>query len=113
MDPSIDMCSADYFGSGIESCGNDFKFRDEEKTISTEVNTQICPSKSLISYINIFKCIKIAFVMGMDGKTCVDFDVNKLLLLEFRLKFKLIRKKTKKYSEAHVINGIRKGFGNS
>lgn len=57
VDPSIDMCSADYFGSGIESCGNDFKFRDEEKTISTEVNTQICPSKSLLSYINIFKCL--------------------------------------------------------
>lgn len=56
VDPSIDMCSADYFGSAIESCGNDFKFRDEEKTISTEVNTQICPSKSLLSYINIFKC---------------------------------------------------------
>lgn len=37
----------------------------------------------------------------------------KLLLLEFRLNFKLIRKKTKKYSKAHVINGIRKGFGNS
>lgn len=51
--------------------------------------------------------------MGTDGKTCVDFDVNKLLLLEFRLKFELIRKKTKKRNEAHVINGIRKGFGNS
>lgn len=51
--------------------------------------------------------------MGTDGKTCVDFDVNKLLLLEFRLNFKLIRTKAKKYSEAHVINEIRKGFGNS
>lgn len=108
----MDMCSADYFGSGIESCGNDFKFRDEEKTISTEVNTQICPSKSRLSYINIFECIKIAFVMGTDGKTCVDFDVNKFWVLGFRLNFKLIRKKTKKHDEAHVINEIRNGFGN-
>lgn len=59
------------------------------------------------------RCIKIAFVMGTDGKTCVDFDINKLLLLKFRLNFKLIRKKTKKHDEAHVINEIRKGFGNS
>ncbi|KAH8404444.1 hypothetical protein KR222_002044, partial [Zaprionus bogoriensis] len=32
----VDMCYPQYFGDRIESCGNDFKFRDEEKTISTE-----------------------------------------------------------------------------
>lgn len=37
-----DMCNAEYFvNTSIENCGNDFKFRDEEKTISTEVNTHM------------------------------------------------------------------------
>ncbi|XP_030571482.1 solute carrier family 22 member 4-like [Drosophila novamexicana] len=34
--PSSDVCAAEYFGNSTESCGTDFKFRDEEKTISTE-----------------------------------------------------------------------------
>lgn len=38
--PSSDVCAAEYFGNSTESCGTDFKFRDEEKTISTEVNIQ-------------------------------------------------------------------------
>ncbi|XP_034483396.1 organic cation transporter protein-like [Drosophila innubila] len=30
------MCAAEYFDNSTEKCGSDFKFRDEEKTISTE-----------------------------------------------------------------------------
>lgn len=50
--------------------------------------------------------------MGTDGKTCVAFDENKLLLLEFRLNFKLIRKKTMKLHNIILINEIRNGFAN-
>lgn len=40
--PLVDMCSAEYFvNTSIVSCGNDFKFRDQEETISTEVSTHI------------------------------------------------------------------------
>ncbi|XP_017072487.1 organic cation transporter protein-like [Drosophila eugracilis] len=35
-DPSGEYCAKDYFTSTSETCGHDFKFRDEEKTISTE-----------------------------------------------------------------------------
>ncbi|XP_017122857.2 organic cation transporter protein isoform X1 [Drosophila elegans] len=34
--PSGDFCAEEYFSNRTESCGHDFKFRDEEKTISTE-----------------------------------------------------------------------------
>lgn len=33
---SSDYCDAKYFSNTTETCGQDFKFRDEEKTISTE-----------------------------------------------------------------------------
>jgi len=36
-DPSSSYCDKDYFTEVSEACGQDFKFRDEEKTISTEV----------------------------------------------------------------------------
>jgi len=36
-DPSSSYCDKDYFTGVSETCGHDFKFRDEEKTISTEV----------------------------------------------------------------------------
>jgi len=36
-DPSSSYCDKDYFTEVSEDCGHDFKFRDEEKTISTEV----------------------------------------------------------------------------
>ncbi|XP_016959571.1 organic cation transporter protein [Drosophila biarmipes] len=35
-DPSSTYCAKDYFTDISETCGHDFKFRDEEKTISTE-----------------------------------------------------------------------------
>ncbi|XP_023170597.2 organic cation transporter protein [Drosophila hydei] len=35
-EPSTKFCAAEYFGNRTENCGTDFKFRDEEKTISTE-----------------------------------------------------------------------------
>ncbi|KAM8708242.1 hypothetical protein ACLKA7_015244 [Drosophila subpalustris] len=35
-DPSSDMCAPEYFNNDKEKCGNDLKFRDEEKTVSTE-----------------------------------------------------------------------------
>ncbi|KAH8307302.1 hypothetical protein KR044_009704, partial [Drosophila immigrans] len=36
-EPSSDMCAPEFFyDNRTESCGNDFKFRDEERTISTE-----------------------------------------------------------------------------
>ncbi|XP_001352880.2 organic cation transporter protein [Drosophila pseudoobscura] len=35
-DPSGAYCDAAYFNRETETCGHDFKFRDEEKTISTE-----------------------------------------------------------------------------
>ncbi|KAH8354067.1 hypothetical protein KR084_003795 [Drosophila pseudotakahashii] len=35
-DPFLGYCAEDYFTIESETCGHDFKFRDEEKTISTE-----------------------------------------------------------------------------
>ncbi|KAH8305656.1 hypothetical protein KR059_004779, partial [Drosophila kikkawai] len=35
-DPSGEFCAKEYFTNQTETCGHDFKFRDEEKTISTE-----------------------------------------------------------------------------
>ncbi|XP_017013613.2 organic cation transporter protein-like [Drosophila takahashii] len=35
-DPFLGYCAKDYFTTESETCGHDFKFRDEEKTISTE-----------------------------------------------------------------------------
>ncbi|XP_017863547.1 PREDICTED: organic cation transporter protein-like [Drosophila arizonae] len=52
--PSTEFCSEEYFGNKTESCGTDFKFRDEEKTISTEFNI-FCQDEwklSLVGTIN-------------------------------------------------------------
>lgn len=39
-DPSSEFCTPKYFNQGVtEKCGNDFKFRDAEYTISNEVIT--------------------------------------------------------------------------
>lgn len=37
-EPSGEYCAQEYFTNRTESCGHDFKFRDEENTISTEVS---------------------------------------------------------------------------
>lgn len=45
---SSDYCDAKYFSNTTETCGQDFKFRDEEKTISTEVSLRHFLEKRLI-----------------------------------------------------------------
>ncbi|XP_034108685.1 organic cation transporter protein [Drosophila albomicans] len=49
-DPSSDMCVADFFGNRTERCGTDLKFRDEEKTISTEFGI-FCNDEWMLSLV--------------------------------------------------------------
>lgn len=45
-----DMCAPEYFGNKTETCGTDFKFRDEEKTISTEFGI-FCRDEWMLSLV--------------------------------------------------------------
>ncbi|KAH8372352.1 hypothetical protein KR093_011190, partial [Drosophila rubida] len=49
-DPSSDMCFPRFFDNRTERCGNDFKFRDEEKTISTEFGI-FCSDEWMLSLV--------------------------------------------------------------
>ncbi|XP_034657467.1 organic cation transporter protein [Drosophila subobscura] len=49
-DPSGEYCDAKYFNGETETCGHDFKFRDEEKTISTEFGI-FCKDEWMLSMV--------------------------------------------------------------
>ncbi|XP_022216949.2 organic cation transporter protein-like [Drosophila obscura] len=49
-DPSGAYCDAEYFSKETETCAHDFKFRDEEKTISTEFGI-FCKDEWMLSMV--------------------------------------------------------------
>ncbi|KAH8379073.1 hypothetical protein KR009_002983, partial [Drosophila setifemur] len=50
MDPAGEYCAENYFTHQTETCGKDFKFRDEEKTISTEFGIY-CQDEWMLSMV--------------------------------------------------------------